>query len=304
MRFFHQNMRTFGGAAGQRNVAYNAAFTAIAAGFAANPITVAGFTEVVNNGAAAAAFGVGGLCAALGVNHFANIACGTTALANGPEYVAIGVLPGTQIVGYGRVFLDTAKQRVDLIDDFVAAAGPPAAAWQNAVHPRATADFRGPVYVVVDPGGGAPHVGVAFLHNLFTLEANRQLVAQQVPNVLALILKHCGGGGVAVIGGDLNVDVITKRGTDRTACAYASAIGLVAMPAAPPPRPPAAKFVAGGTTWAGSLYDYWYSTLNPAAPALPAGVAAPVATVCDSTLDSGAGVGNQMSDHCASVLAM
>ena len=54
----------------------------------------------------------------------------------------------------------------------------------------------------------------------------------------------------------------------------------------------------GGTTWSGSLYDYWYSSIDPGA-APPAGLVQPVPRVHPNTLNHGPGVvpAGTMSDH-------
>lgn len=311
MQLFHQNMRNFGGADALRNAEYDAQFTAIAAaGAAAAPpqqIVVAGFTEITNNGASAAA--LAGLCNALGVNFVHNIACGRTALAQGgPEYVCIGVSNVANVVGVGRVVLHSDGGHIGLVDDYSAIGAVPAN-WCDTLPDNATYDYRGLVYVVMNVPGLAAVGGVAqsaafgFIHNMYSFEAQRVLVVAQLPNMLRMIGAR-STLNVAYIGGDLNVDPL-PRGGGRIGRAYLSSSALGAAPAGhpymPPPPPPA--FVVGGTTWRGSFYDYWYSSIDPGV-APPVGINQPVAAVDGRTLDSAPGVGNWMSDHCATLLTI
>ncbi|MFN5972189.1 MAG: hypothetical protein ACK47N_20285 [Microcystis sp.] len=318
---FHQNMRRFGGAAPVRNAHYNAAFGQILAALgAAAPVAVAGFTEVCNNGAAATAFGPagvgGGLCAALGVNHIGNIACGQTALAGGPEYIAIGVNVAYPVVSVGRIFLNSSGCSISLIHD-ISPAIPLTAVWCNQVPSGATPDYRGLVYVVIAIAG--VNVAVGFLHNLYTLEAQRILVMGQLPHMMNMMGNAIPGIAAKYIGGDFNVQAPPppyRRGTARIGYIYlysnglagapltlAGVPGLAVPPPAPPPPPP---FTALGTTWAGNLYDYWFSTIDPApvAPAPPVPLILPAPGLHGITLDTAAGAGaaNQMSDHCAIIL--
>ena len=312
---FHQNMRVFGGGTAARNAAYHASFAAIAGGLGgAGPVAVAGFTEVMNNGAADTAFGPGGvgggLCAALGVNHIGNIACGQTALANRPEYVAIGVHAGLAVVSVGRLIIHATGSSVSLIHN-VSPAIPPPAAWCNQLPNAFTPDYRGLVYVVVNIGG--LNIAVGFLHNIFGLGINdhdhRVLVMGQLPYMMTYMGQGIPGIVAKYIGGDFNCDVVDPRGTPRIGICFAAHAGLPGPPApvpvipgAPPPPPP--PFVSDGTTWRGSLYDYWYTNFDPAGPT-PGGMLMnpTLPSVNGTTLDTVLGVNtNDMSDHCATVL--
>jgi len=310
---FHQNMRNFGGATPVRNAAYSVAFGALTAQLGGlgvpNDIGVAGFTEVCNNNNATTAFNAaaaaGGLCAALGINFYASVACGSTMLANGPEYVAIGVAANYTVLRVGRICLSTSGQDVHLIHDSQAVAGgaAPAAGWCNTVPNGATRDYRGLVYVVVRLGAGGPVIAVGFLHNLYTLLAQRILVMGQIPNMLATIRAAEAGTVAAYIGGDFNVTpqpaASPHRGTARIGLAYQYTAGLAAAPGIPGPAATRA-FTAGGTLWSGNLYDYWHSSISNAAPIVaPVGLVAPAPQVFPGTLDAVAGTGGfQMSDHC------
>lgn len=314
---FHQNMRNFGGGAVHRTNAYATAFGAIGGAFAGGgalgaigPIAVAGFTEIVNNGASANA--LAGLCGNnLGVTFQFNIACGQTVLANGPEYIGIGVHGGLNIISVGRIFLKTVTSQwggsIGLIHDVAPA--PLTAAWCDHIHPSATYDYRGLVYVVVSTGGGNPvRFAVGFLHNNYTDGAARVAVAGKLPDMAKMMGEGVGGIAAKYIGGDFNVPVQPTRGTTRLGHVYAYAAGLPGTPVFfappnPPPPPTANLFQPGGTLWSGNLYDYWFSTLSPLGPGPNGLLLPPLPMVLDNTLDTIQGVvANSMSDHCASAL--
>jgi hypothetical protein len=136
-------------------------------------------------------------------------------------------------------------------------------------------------------------MAVGFMHNLYTFTDQRALVAGKIPQILQLMGAAASGQPAIVpthsyIGGDFNVRVTNRRGTGRTGYAYCSSLGMVA----PPPGA-----AAGGTTWSGSLYDYWYSDIvTGVAPALP--FVAPVPFTHTQTLNAGPGIAGTMSDHC------
>jgi hypothetical protein len=200
----------------------------------------------------------------------------------------------------GRIFLQVSGNGVKLIHD-VAPAVPPPPGWSPWVPAEATRDYRGVVYVVVTSAASGPFA-VGFLHNLYTFVDQRILVAGQIPAMLALMQTNpamvnpavVGGVGHVYLGGDFNVGPM-DRGTARTgqAFCYETGAGVAAVPAGAS---------AGGTTWNGSLYDYWYSDISAAAPVplVPLGVAPPDPNVLTTTLDSGGT--NLMSDHAATVL--
>lgn len=296
---FHQNMRRFGGGTAPRNNAYNGvagggagAFAGILAGLGAGvgPVAVAGFTEIMNDGATNAALTAS--CASLGMaggagpGFIGNIACGQTALANGPEY--IGIASSYPVLTIGRMLIQV-HQGVSLIHQ----RDTTAAGLNNQAMQGATADYRGLVYAVVASPAG--NIAVGFLHNLYTFVDQRSIVMGQVPNMMANMGGAASGhppiGGIVAcyIGGDFNVGMISPRH---------QAIGYYA-------NAPAATYPAGsagtGTTYSGNGYDYWYSDIDPAA-APPAGLIVPVPSADASTMDSGPGVAGLMSDHAATML--
>lgn len=296
---FHQNMRRFGGGSAPRNAAYRGpvgggggAFAAIAVGLpgAAAPIGVVGYTEITNNGASLGALadcsvslaggGMGGNVGLVGV--------GRTALAHGWEYIGIAVAGGWGLVAVGRMLIGVAHGIV-LRHQRAATFALPSAAGLGY-----SADYRGLAYVVVTvPGMPGPNnrLAIGFLHNMYSFLDQRALVAGQIGNMAAQMGAAIPGGPGAVpgiiaryIGGDFNVAMITPRGG-----ASGYQLGLAVAP-------PGA--VAGGTTWSGSLYDYWYSSIAPGGP-VPAGLVQPVPRVHANTLNHGPGVvpAGTMSDH-------
>ena len=318
VHLLHQNMRAFGGGAGARNAAYNAQLLNVAGRLAmGDRIAVCGLTEILNNNTAANVLGGGGgqafnLAGQLGANTTFVVGCGQTALNNqAMEYVCIGVHPtdAANLVGIGRIMIK-ADQNVQLLDDYIAVANYNAN-WANNTPPQATFDYRGLVYVTL--AINALPIAVGFLHNRYGSaqnggQAERAMIAQQLPRMAYLLDQRLGIGNV-YIGGDFNVNVIATRslrGTDIFA--YSRATTAIPPPPPPPPPPPTKQqapvgATSGGTTWAGSLYDYWYTSIDPAAPP-PAGLIVPIADVDTDTLDTAIGYANGgvMSDHCAALL--
>lgn len=290
---FHQNMRRFGGGSVPRNNGYNGvmagggAFGAIAGGLgAAGPVLVAGFTEVVNNGASNGALTTS--CNRLGVTWRGNIACGITALAKGPEYIGIGVNAGNAIQTFGRMLIGVGGG-VHLIHQ----RGATAAAVNGRGWAGSSADYRGLVYVVIAIGGGN-NIAVGFLHNLYTLTAQRTLVMGQLANMLNTMGAAANGLGPVpnivrrYIGGDFNVAFVTPR------------LGATGFNGAPAPAYPPAPCAGVGTTWSGNTYDYWYSD----AAGVVGPTIAPAPSADATTLDSGyhAPPPHVMSDHTAILL--
>lgn len=313
IHLLHQNMRVFGGGVGARNTGYHAHFHNVVGRLGGGDrFAVCGFTEILNNNTAANVMGGGGgqvfnLAGQLGASTIFVVGCGQTALNEQKmEYVCIGVHPTDvpNLGGIGRVMIK-ADQHVQLLDDYIAI-GNYNANWANNTSQQATFDYRGLVYVTLAINGQAMAVG--FLHNRYGNaqnggQAERAMVAQQLPRMAYTVAQHLGGGGHVYIGGDFNVNVIANRSLQGTTI-YAYSQGTTA----PPPAPPGQRQVpvgatGGGTTWAGSLYDYWYTSLDPTAVA-PGGLIVPIADVDTDTLDTAIGYANGgvMSDHCASLL--
>lgn len=301
---FHQNMKVFGGGSRPRNAAYNAAagpagaFTLLGGGGAGgygftplvpappNRAAVLGFTEITNNRSSRAALTTS--CQRLGANFIGNVACGITALARGPEYIGLGHNAAYALVGVGRILFQTGGG-VTLLHQ----RAPTTAALNGLGWPAGTAaDFRGLVYaLVMQPGGGGNVIAVGFLHNLYSFMSERILVAGKIGAMMNTMGTAANGQAAVVpvaryMGGDFNVLPIFPRS------------GFTGYSALPPAYPAGA--VAGGTTYRGSLYDYWYSNVTAVG-----GV--PAAAASSLTLDSGygagaAGLAQRMSDHTATLL--
>ncbi|HSZ69481.1 MAG TPA: hypothetical protein VK756_03880 [Solirubrobacteraceae bacterium] len=283
---FHQNMRVFGGDAAARNQAYEVAFAQLRPTLgAASNVPIGGFTEIVNNTTATATMQM--LAGRMGLTTVYLIACGKTALAKGPEYVAVGASAATPILAAGRIAIDASHNKITLIHD-PAPALPPPPGWCKTLPPGATLDYRGVVYLIANVGGTA--IAVGFLHNMYTDPNTRTLIAEQIPHFGALMAAEpTMAGGPVYIGGDFNVLPI-PRSLPAYGLYTPYAIGIPALP--PPPHP----IKPGGTTAAGNLYDYWYSDRAPAEP-WPPGFVSPVAGVYTPTLFY-----PDMSDHCGVVL--
>jgi hypothetical protein len=143
--------------------------------------------------------------------------------------------------------------------------------------------------VVIAIGGGN-NIAVGFLHNMYTMLAQRITIMAQLGNML----NRMGGAASGLpavpnivrryIGGDFNVAFQANR---------PGATGFNGVPAIGGYPPP--PCIPGGTTWRGNDYDYWYSDQGGAVgPTI-----APVASSHTATLDSGwhAPAPHVMSDH-------
>ncbi|MCC3158258.1 hypothetical protein LJ737_13500 [Hymenobacter sp. 15J16-1T3B] len=304
---FHQNMRRYGGGSRPRRDAYNSPFGgfAIINGGLPAPlpaIAVAGFTEITNNRSSRAALAtscevLGGMVAgpAPALVPIGNVACGITALAHGPEYIYLARNTNYPLVTVGRILFQTGRGGVQLLHQRAATA----AALNNLrLPPTASADFRGLVYCVVTTPAG--NIAVGFLHNLYTFLANRTIVAGQLGGMMAMMGQGIGtlpavapAPVARYIGGDFNVAPISPRG------------GYTAYSTSAPGGSYPAGAAGVGTTYSGSLYDYWYSDVTGLA--VPPGLIVPVPVASTATLDSGpgalaAGLARRMSDHTATLL--
>jgi hypothetical protein len=279
---YHQNMRVFGGGAAARNNAYSNAFTTLRATIGGgNGIAAAGFTELVNYPTALLALQQ--LGARMGCPSVMSVACGRTALANGPEYVGMAFSSAPQSVG--RILIQASGRGINLIHE-IAPMVPPPAQWCQSLNVQATLDYRGVVYAAVRLGRTT--VAVGFLHNRYADGDTRALIAGLVPQFCAMMRQNPAvNGGPSYLGGDFNVAPLRRPGAGGPCSPYSRGL-YPPLPAGMPPLPPG--WTPGGTTAAGNLYDYWY--LNDGAPA----PMAPVASVFAWTLDLA------MSDHCGTLL--
>lgn len=304
---FHQNMRTFGGGTADRNAAYQLAFGNLAGALAVHgPIVVAGFTELTNNGGASNALrGVGAgpginLCGALGVIYRATIACRLTAVGGAFEYIGIGTAGGAfpAILSFGRILIHAQGLALHLIHD-IAPAGAGFANWCTHLPAAASADYQGIVYMVVTINGN--NVAVAYTHNIYGVNDNRSALTQNLPTAANLIRTNPampGPHGVVYVCGDFNCLPIVRHHHHTVMTPFAQptlAAGGLPVQFALNAAQTAAGGIAGGTTMAGNLYDYSFSTLPP-------GGALPTAGIDTRTMDTFVGGAGNMSDHVASIL--
>ncbi|PTQ74274.1 hypothetical protein [Pseudomonas sp. GV071] len=327
---FHQNMRTLGPALPWRIHAYGGgavplvpmvmpaganpigafgAFGQIAAGLApGSNIIVAGLTEMASPGVLGSLPMFNQALAGGGIHRQLLVACGSTALARGrQEYTALLFKvagPGIRIrvLEVGRISLTVSGNASSVAVDRAPAAPPvgprPWAAWQAwaQTFPAATSDFRALVYAVVQvPGVGT--IGVAYLHNMYTLDAERNLMAGKLAQMMSSLkvrvgrLAPAGNPNNVYLGGDFNVEPTNRRGGVRSLELHV--YDSVAFPLY--------HSQPNGTTWNGRLYDYWYSDVPP--PVLPAIL--PRASANNLTRDCGRGAQDcweLMSDHSAILL--
>ena len=286
---FHQNMLRFYGSKDRKD-RYAAAFAAIAGAHA--PIEVAGFTEIMSNSDAVKT-SLDDLCATLGIGYFATIFCSTMI---GREYVSIGVSPGVKVIGVGRFFINPHPlpfgDTTAVIND-VYSPDQDFATWCETI-PRKYAghiesDYRLVVYVMINPGGGRAPYAAGFMHNRYTDEARRYIAMQQIP--LMANLMGANEDRPVYIGGDFNTEYDNAAISGARVQPKGIPFTASPPPLVPPPRLPLPAFKPGGTTWAGSFFDYWYTNVGGVTP-----------NISHLTLDSSSRVRNLMSDHAAILL--
>ncbi|HTN17520.1 MAG TPA: endonuclease/exonuclease/phosphatase family protein [Chitinophagaceae bacterium] len=251
---FHQNMRTFGGGNEFRvDVAnYVLGFAAASRNF---EIKIAGLTEITNNGV------VNGVMPDLHSvllrsqnPQIFNICCGISAVGGRSEYTSIGVHETMTIMAIGRVYKSMLSRRIEIDSIDMDADVEEIEKWCDKLPEHASADHRYIVYTIVRADNGE-NVAFAFMHNIYTNGAIRVYEHLMIPGYLHKIKEEedC----VAVfIGGDFNARPplnFRNRAARKPYRTYQK--GMDVDPAQWAPR----VFSPGGTTRAGSLYDYWYS---------------------------------------------
>jgi hypothetical protein len=196
----------------------------------------------------------------------------------GVKYVA-SVDPGATALGFEeRIVIGVDTDRFEFLG-------------KGLIQPKEDAvDYRGAVYAVLRHKLSDTVLVVAFIHSVYTLKEQRAWTAGQITRIMKELAGLADGGGPVFLGGDFNVEPKARGDLVPLAAvptAYVNGVGR-----------------AGGTTWSGSLYDYWYSTfqgaLHPAA--------------FSQTLDSSTSkamaeklkmLGDEkMSDHCAVTLSL
>jgi hypothetical protein len=325
---FHQNMRVFGPNTPWRAHAYGGGaapawppplvpppaapaipaggfFAQISAGLGGE-IVVAGLTEVTTYAALPVIDAFQQPLLGFGLHRTLLVACGSTALTAGKQeflgllFKTAGAGNQVTVLEVGRLIIKVSGVASNVEMDTAPAApagADPWPAWQAWAQrfPLGTIDFRSVVYAVVDmPGFGV--FGVAFLHNMYTFEDQRNIVTAKLPQLMTLLRQQVVAlGGVHVyLGGDFNVEPGGgRRGTARQGTLQAYTANT----------PPGYGAPGHGTTWNGRMYDYWYSDIVPPLP-LPAGFL-PQASASSHTRDSGYTAVDSwrlMSDHAAIML--
>jgi hypothetical protein len=323
---FHQNMRTFSASPNSdRQNAYQGlvvppppcwpvpppaagsyGFPAINAGLPAAPlvpgpgqqvhpqICIAGLTEIRSSNALP---GAGVLTRILtGPGRIYMFFAGRTA-SNIEEFATIGIANWIPVLALGRVVVAGGETTQEVT---AAANVPPN--WLLRDPARGSSlDYRWVVYALVRISPGGPPVAVGFIHNTYTLES-RYTVAQRMPWIVSAIRENpVAPTDHVYIGGDFNVAPHPARDRGETYPYAAIAAGPGFFGAAGAVAGCQAA-MPGGTTWSGRLFDYWLSSVNPAAPRPPVvlgGINTPVASVHTGTWDGPRGL---MSDHVASLL--
>jgi hypothetical protein len=226
------------------------------------------------------------------------------------EYAAIAVTRDTKVQLVGRISF---TRRAQLISETATQA---TRDWARTLPPDASLDYRSVVYVVVDVAADrTKRLAVGFLHNMHNFQG-RYTTMLKLPAVLSAMSDNAGGSPYCYLGGDFNIPP-WDRGGDR-ASAYTYSQGLRKTPG--PGMTGAGGAETGlifevplrkskGTLSSGKLYDYWYSTIDRAAPPLPivhGGLSRPLAGICSTVLDCESSFGRRatglMSDHAGALL--
>ncbi|HEX8396555.1 MAG TPA: hypothetical protein VF644_03970 [Pyrinomonadaceae bacterium] len=281
---FHQNMLNFGGGADVRNEGYRQVLNEARAG-SDKIILVAGFTEIKATATAPEqiqSFINRLIDKPVGNNNdpaLIMVAAGQT-IATLPEFVAIGVHPDMIINQIGRTYVRAGGGGVETVLDV--APNPLTNRWISNLPNDCNADSRGIVYVQIT-NKSKQSIVVGFVHNMYTFEVARSTFMTQIPKALNLIQKQCGGVDI-FLGGDFNVPPEDRE--DRIYGNYYYYFeGLTLTPNE------GVAFEPGGTTMAGSKYDYWYSNIK-------SGKRLPAPSVSGATLNKD----KHLSDHCATFL--
>lgn len=204
----HQNMRIFGGGSELRKLAYKNAFKSMDS----YSIDIIGFTEVTNNGASRGALADFAKILFEGATpgHTIVVASGITALARNYEYIGISIRPGIRLIYVCRVLLQVSGSGVTLtLDKYMEDTDADFASWSSSVPNHATADYRHVVFIIVENSG--QYYAVGFLHNRYSAESERIIVANQIPNMLNLMASAVNIGGIEVepipyLLGDFNLE--------------------------------------------------------------------------------------------------
>ena len=246
-----------------------------------------------------------GIMAGLNVNYGALINTRMTAVGVTPDYTAIGASAGAVTHGYGRVVITIPHHGVVLVNNPAPAAG--GAGWNhwcNNLPAAAPADYQQLAFVIVTPPGAANPIGVGFLHNIYAVNDNRSAMLQRLADAADLIRTNAplNAGSTVYVCGDFNAVPQQRQngaGTIMTPLWQGTTTWHVnGNPQAQLLAPQvAAGGQTGGTTMAGSLYDYSFVSAY-------VGQGAMIDTRTMEFNHNGAipGMTGLMSDHVASML--
>ncbi|HEU4701193.1 MAG TPA: endonuclease/exonuclease/phosphatase family protein [Conexibacter sp.] len=302
---FHQNMRRFGGGADARVRAYDGiapplgslkptwpqgvcpvqgsfGFPAIAQavamthGLPALTFAAIGLTELTNEGATLpAAFRLSETLVQRAPIRMFCFNCGQTG-SGIREYATIAVPWWVGVLALGRVATGAKGSYVDEVT------GPPfrPEAW-SALPEGASRDWRFVVYAVLSLG--AAPFAVGFLHNTYSLESKTSTDLR-----MPFIVDRIWDNAVATprhvfVGGDFNVPPHNPNSRRPLIPHFIPTEANIPCPFGG---------TTGGTTWWGSLYDYWLSDLPWGTPNMQAALST-------ATWDGEDGL---MSDHVAIML--
>jgi hypothetical protein len=258
------------------------------------PICMVGFTELFVPGTRSIAMIAAQLTGAgLGgqVNTFR---CGRT-VGMDHEFVGIATAGWVTVHAYGRV----AIWMDELINEYVLPPFPPR--WRRETPEIYSGDYRWLIYAVLQLDPLGPRIAVGFLHNTYTLDTKSvtsgriEAMAQRIKSEAALAVQH------VIVGGDFNAPPRDPLARNPL---YDYAEGPVTsrfMGADLTPKNWYDGRWLAGTTWAGSLYDYWRSDIDPATKVelAPGGVQRMQPSVSSANWDGPHGL---MSDHAATLL--
>lgn len=276
-------------------------------------ISVAGFTEIAarDDATRSSLRTLAGVMFGTAPSRFYLLLVGTTA-RDRREYAAIAVARDVRVRLVGRISFDRDAELLNETEPVGNSGAPPD--WSFTMPREATLDYRSVVYVVARPPGARNDIAVGFLHNTHNFQS-RYVVMAKLPAVLAQMSASARDTSYCYLGGDFNVKPGNQGDRRQRAFAYDDGLRAARSPVMTSPRGSRAGIVFNvpirrewGTTSAGNLYDYWFSTIDPARPPAPlAALPVPLAGLSSAVLDSESSrrVGRLtgfMSDHAGTLL--